>query len=144
LEGSEDKEQVWVSSLVLYLLLHSTASVARALAGSIGSFVLEGTLGVGAEVLEGVLALVLALLSAAGNALVVGVGGGGTGLGTGLALGLGGLAALVGGRHFCGVLWVEAVLGVRAEFCVDVVRGVGGWMGEVGWEGRTGLCCGLG
>ena len=112
MEGSEDKEQVWVSSLVLYLLLHSTAGVASALAGSIGSLVLEGTLGVGVEVLKGVLALVLALLSAAGNALVVGVGGGGTGLGTGLALGLGGLAALVWGRHFCGVccglrlLWV--------------------------------------
>jgi hypothetical protein len=87
-------------SILPYLLLHSTAGVASALAGSIGSLVLEGTLGVGVEVLKGVLALVLALLSAAGNALVVGVGGGGTGLGTGLALGLGGLAALVGGRHF--------------------------------------------
>jgi len=107
-EVSEDKEQVWVSSLILYLLLHSAAGVASSLAGSVSSLVLEGTLGVGVEVLEGVLALVLALLSAAGNALVVGVGGGGTGLGAGLALGLGRLAALVGGRHFCGVLWVEA------------------------------------
>jgi hypothetical protein len=102
---------------LLYLLLNSTAGVARSLAGSIGSLVLEGTLGVGLEVLEGVLALVLALLGAAGDALVVGVGGGGTGLGTGLALGLGGLAALVGGRHFFGgVVGLGAGEGVRRWF----------------------------
>jgi hypothetical protein len=96
---------------VPYLLLRSTAGVARSLAGSISSLVLEGTLGVGVEVLEGVLALVLALLGAAGDALVVGVGGGGTGLGTGLALGLGGLATLVGSRHFCGGVVVGGCFG---------------------------------
>lgn len=115
-----------VEGVFPYLLLRSTASVARSLAGSIGSLVLEGTLGVGLEVLEGVLALVLALLSAAGNALVVGVGGGGTGLGTGLALGLGGLAALVGGGHFCGgVVGLGADLGVRA----GVFGGCFAWIG---------------
>jgi hypothetical protein len=116
-EVSEDREQVWVSSLVRYLLLDSTAGVASSLAGSVGSLVLEGTRGVGAKVLEGVLALVLALLSATGDALVVGVGGGGTGLGAGLALGLGGLAALVGGRHFCGgCCELRLRLGVRGCF----------------------------
>ena len=106
-EVSEDKEQVWVSSLILYLLLHSAAGVASSLAGSVSSLVLEGTLGVGVEVLEGVLALVLALLGTAGNALVVGVVGSCAGLGAGLALGVGGLAALVGGGHDCGVVFGE-------------------------------------
>ena len=101
--------------LPAYLLRHRTASVSGSLAGGIGGLVLEGTLGVGAEVLEGVLALVLALLGAAGDALVVGVVGGRAGLGAGLALGVGGLAALVGGGHFCGgvclgVLWYWRVI----------------------------------
>lgn len=69
--------------------------------------VVHGALGVGAEVLERVLGLVLGLLGAAGDALVVGVGRGRAGLGVRLLLGLGRLAALVGGGHGCGgvVFW---------------------------------------
>ena len=74
--------------------------------------VLEGALGVGAEVLERVLGRGLGLVGAAGDALVVGVGGGRAGLGAGLALGLGGLSALVGGGHF---LWF-VVVGVGGRF----------------------------
>ena len=110
------------------LLLHSPARIPSALARGIRSLVLERALGVGAEVLEGVLALVLALLSAAGDALVVGVVGGGAGLGAGLARGVGGLAALVGGGHFFGgccvvELWGWGVL-------EGGVRLVGWWWGE--------------
>lgn len=87
--------------------LLSTASVASAPSGSGGGLVVHGALGVGAQVLEGVLGRVLGVLGAAGDALIVGVGGGCAGLGGGLALGLGGLAALVGSRHCCGcvVCW---------------------------------------
>ena len=87
--------------------------------------VLEGALGVGAEVLERVFGGALGLLGAAGDALVVGVVGGRAGLGAGLALGLGGLAALVGGGHCCGlwlwrfeVGWVSGLDGVR---CVGLI-----------------------
>jgi hypothetical protein len=80
--------------------------------------VLKRALGVGAQVLESVFGRVLGLFGAAGDALVVGVVGGRAGLGAGLALGLGGLAALVGGGHFCVVLgWV-------------VWEGLGCWRGE--------------
>jgi hypothetical protein len=92
------------SSLIPSLFRLLSAGVASSLASSGGGLVLERALGVGVEVLEGVLALVLALLGTAGNALVVGVVGGGTGLGTRLALGVGGLAALVGSGHDCGVV----------------------------------------
>jgi hypothetical protein len=98
------KKQVLFSSLIPHLFRLLSAGVASSLACSGGGLVLERALGVGVEVLEGVLALVLALLGTAGNALVVGVGGGCTGLGAGLALGVGGLAALVGGGHDCGVV----------------------------------------
>lgn len=98
------KKQVLFSSLIPHLFRLLSAGVASSLASSGGGLVLERALGVGVEVLEGVLALVLALLGTAGNALVVGVGGGCTGLGAGLALGVGGLAALVGGGHDCGVV----------------------------------------
>lgn len=91
--------------------LLSTALVSSALGASSGGVVLEGALGVGAEVLERVLGRVLGLLGAAGDALVVGVVGGCAGLGTGLALGLGGLAALVGGGHFCGCWGLRLRLG---------------------------------
>lgn len=84
------------------ICLLSTALVAGALGASGGGVVLEGALGVGAEVLERVFGGALGLLGTASDALVVGVVGGRAGLGAGLALGLGGLAALVGGGHCCG------------------------------------------
>jgi len=96
--------------------------------------VVERALGVGAEVLEGVLGGVLGVFGAAGDALVVGVGGGCAGLGAGLALGLGGLAALVGGRHDVCVL-----CGFGLEFLEGGVLGCGCGVLVVGrLEERTG------
>lgn len=80
----------------------SAARISHTLRRSVRRLVLERSLGVGAQVLELVLALVLGLRGAGSHALVVGVVGHAAGLGAGLALGVGGLTALVGGGHFCG------------------------------------------
>lgn len=94
------------SSNKLFVGLLSTARVSSALGSGGSGLVVHGTLGVGAKVLEGVLGLVLGLTGVAGDALLVGVGGGRAGLSSGLALGLGGLAALVGSRHFVWFVWL--------------------------------------